>query len=101
MIPPSKAMMPPSEAIMPPSEALSPVKGKVSVFYKKNIYFIEAHAVKSVQTTFEISLSIVSNLPLKVVDFTFLAETVHVSYHPKLFKSAPSLLDIGFGCSCN
>ena len=61
---------------MPPSEALSPVKGKVSFFYEI-IYFIEAHAVKSVQTTFEISLLIVSNLHLKVVDFTFLAETVH------------------------
>ena len=49
----SKVIMPPSKAIMSLSEALSPVKGKVSVFFfTKKIYFIEAHAVKSVQTTF-------------------------------------------------
>ena len=50
----SKVIMPPSEAIMPPSEALSP--GKSLSFLQKKYIFIEAHAVKSVQTTFEISL---------------------------------------------
>ena len=34
-------------------------------------------------------------------NFTFLAETIHVSSYPKWFKSAPSLLDFGINIPSN
>ena len=78
-----------------------PLKEKSQVFTKFDILerLPNAHAVKFVQTVFEISFQNVSNLHLKVVDFTFLAETVHVSSYPKRFKSAPSILDFGIKIS--
>ena len=65
-----------ARAVRFPSVPHATLNGKVTSFCKIGYFRDSAYALKSVQTLSEISLQIVSNLHLKVVDFTFLAETV-------------------------